>query len=119
MPDVTESTITIETIDISSPELEEAAPGTKVYNVSDLTTNTFYSQAPNLSLNDILRTGTPGGLKSSLMLEKSSYKTPLRRTESCRPDVDRHRQQVGRQHNSSSRGDGFVMQRKVSFQELH
>jgi hypothetical protein len=119
MPDVTESTVTIETIDMSSPELEEAVPGTNVYNVSDLTANTFYSQAPNLSLNDIMRTGTPGGLKSSLILGKSSYTPPIRRAESCRPDVDRHRQQIGRQHNSSSRGDGFVMQGKVSFQELH
>jgi hypothetical protein len=122
MPDITESTVTIQTIDDSSSDSEEVVLNPHSYEVSDSAADAFYSQASTLSssvTSEIMRTGTPGRMKSSLVPAKGPFRPPVRRAESYRPDIDHHRQQAGRRQHSRTRGDGLVMQRKVSFQDLH
>jgi hypothetical protein len=122
MPDITESTVTIQTIDDSSSESEEGVLNPQSYDVSDSTADAFYSLSSTLSsavASDIIRTGTPGRTQGSLMPAKSPFRPPIRRAESCRPDIDRHRQTASRRQRSRTRGDGVMMQRKVSFQDLH
>jgi hypothetical protein len=122
MPDITESTVTIQTIEDSSSESEEGVLNPQSYDVSDSTADAFYSLSSTLSssvASDIISTDTPGRMKSSLMPAKSPFRPPIRRAESCRPDIDHHRQTASRRQHSRTRGDGVMMQRKVSFQDLH
>jgi hypothetical protein len=93
MPDITESTVTIQTIDDSSSDSEEVILNPYSYEVSDSAADAFYSQASTLSssvTSDILRIGTPGRMKSSLATAKSPFRPPVRRAESCRPDIDHY-----------------------------
>jgi hypothetical protein len=120
MPDITESTVTIQKIDESSSESEQGVLTSHSYDVSGSAADAFYSQTSTLSssnASDILRTGTPGRMKGSFMAAKGSFRPPIHRAESCRPDIDHH--QAGCRQNSRTRGDGMIMQRKVSFQDLH